>query len=317
MSITDYRLVYKPFEYPEAFEYYKKQQRAHWLADEVPLASDLNDWHFNLSKSEKNLISTILKAFTQTELHVNEYWSTKVSKWFPKPEIVMMSRCFSDFENIHAEAYARLNDELGLDNFAEFLDEPSANAKITRLLDIPEKTLEEQALSLAIFSAFTEGVNLFSSFAILMSFQLRNMLKGTGQIVEWSVKDESLHSEAGCWLFRQLISEHPELDTPKLAENIYDACRTSVNLEFDFISKAFEMGDIANLSEKQMRNFIKARANNKLEELGYQPLYDDVDSILLREMDWFAHLTSGNTHQDFFANRVVAYSKSVANWEDI
>lgn len=317
MTITEYRLVYKPFEYPEAFEYYKNQQRAHWLADEVPLASDLNDWYFNLTESEKNLITTILKAFTQTELHVNDYWSTKVSKWFPKPEIAMMARCFSDFENIHAEAYARLNEELGLDNFAEFLDEPTANAKITRLLEIPEKTLEEQVLSLATFSAFTEGVNLYSSFAILMSFQLRNMLKGTAQIVEWSVRDESIHSEAGCWLFRQVIKEHPELSSPQLAEKIYKACRISVDLEFDFIAKAFEMGDIANLSEKQMRNFIKARANSKLEELGYQALYDDVDNTLLREMDWFSHLTSGKSWTDFFASRVTEYSKSNGNWEDL
>lgn len=317
MSIIDYRLVYKPFEYPEAFEYYKKQQRAHWLADEVPLASDLNDWYLHLSSSEKNLITVILKAFTQTEVHVNDYWSTKVSKWFPKPEIAMMARCFADFESIHTEAYARLNEELGLDNFAEFLDEPSANAKILRLLEVPEKTLEEQALSLAVFSAFTEGVNLFSSFAILMSFQLRNMMKGTGQIVEWSVRDESLHSEAGCWLFRQLKTEHPELDTPQMAQNIYDACRVSVDLEFDFVQKAFEMGDIPNLTQDQMHNYIKARANGKLEELGYQPIYKDVSDKLLREMEWFAHLTSGNTHQDFFAGRSTNYSKSVCDWSDL
>lgn len=317
MSIKDPRLVYKPFEYPEAFEYYKKQHRAHWLADEVPLASDLNDWYLHLSVSEKNLITVILKAFTQTEVHVNDYWSTKVSKWFPKPEIAMMARCFADFESIHTEAYARLNEELGLDNFAEFLDEPSANAKILRLLDVPEKTLEEQALSLAVFSAFTEGVNLFSSFAILMSFQLRNMMKGTGQIVEWSVRDESLHSEAGCWLFRQLKTEHPELDTPQMAQNIYDACRVSVDLEFDFVQKAFEMGDIPNLTQDQIRNYIKARANNKLEELGYRSIYDDVSDDLLREMEWFAHLTSGNTHQDFFAGRSTNYSKSISDWGDL
>jgi ribonucleoside-diphosphate reductase beta chain len=315
--ITEPRNFYKPFEYQTAFDFYKDQHRAHWLADEVPLASDLNDWKLKLNDSERNLIGNILKSFAQTEVHVNDYWSTKVSLWFPKPEVQAMARVFADFESIHAEAYARLNEELGLDDFAAFLEDEEAKAKIDRLVETPGETLHEKALSLAIFSAFTEGVNLFSSFAVLMSFQLRNLMKGTGQIVEWSVRDESLHSKAGCWLFRTLVSENPDLDNHKLMSEIYKACEVSVNLEFDFIDKAFEMGDIEGLSKEQLKNFIKARANEKLNELGYTPLYNDVDPNLMRQMEWFNHLTSGKTHQDFFANRVTDYSKSTADWSDL
>ena len=315
--ITEPRNFYKPFEYQTAFDFYKDQHRAHWLADEVPLASDLNDWKLKLNDSERNLIGNILKSFAQTEVHVNDYWSTKVSLWFPKPEVQAMARVFADFESIHAEAYARLNEELGLDDFAAFLEDEEAKAKIDRLVETPGETLHEKALSLAIFSAFTEGVNLFSSFAVLMSFQLRNLMKGTGQIVEWSVRDESLHSKAGCWLFRTLVSENPDLDNHKLMGEIYQACEVSVNLEFDFIDKAFEMGDIEGLSKEQLKNFIKARANEKLNELGYTPLYNDVDPNLMRQMEWFNHLTSGKTHQDFFANRVTDYSKSTADWSDL
>ena len=315
--ITEPRNFYKPFEYQTAFDFYKDQHRAHWLADEVPLASDLNDWKLKLTESEKNLIGNILKSFAQTEVHVNDYWSTKVSLWFPKPEVQAMARVFADFESIHAEAYARLNEELGLDDFAAFLEDEEAKAKIDRLVELPGETLHEKALSRAIFSAFTEGVNLFSSFAVLMSFQLRNMMKGTGQIVEWSVRDESLHSKAGCWLFRTLIEENPELDTQALTQGIYEACDLSVKLEFDFIDKAFEMGDIEGLSKEQLKNFIKARANEKITELGYAAIYNDVDPNLLRQMEWFNHLTSGKTHQDFFANRVTDYSKSTADWTDL
>ena len=218
--ITEPRNFYKPFEYQTAFDFYKDQHRAHWLADEVPLSSDLNDWKLKLNDSERNLIGNILKSFAQTEVHVNDYWSTKVSLWFPKPEVQAMARVFADFESIHAEAYARLNEELGLDDFAAFLEDEEAKAKIDRLVETPGKTLHEKALSLAIFSAFTEGVNLFSSFAVLMSFQLRNLMKGTGQIVEWSVRDESLHSKAGCWLFRTLVSENPDLDGHQLMGEI-------------------------------------------------------------------------------------------------
>ena len=316
-KLTEPRHFYKPFEYPQAFEFYKNQHRAHWLADEVPLASDLNDWRLNLNESEKNLIGNILKSFAQTEVHVNDYWSSKISQWFPKPEVVAMASSFGAFEAIHAEAYARLNDELGLDNFQAFMEDEASRNKIERLLETPSETLEEKALALAIFSAFTEGVNLFSSFAILMSFQLRNMLKGTGQIVEWSVRDESLHSTAGCWLFRTLMQESPELDTAEMRNNVTEACHLSVKLEFDFIDKAFEMGEIEGLNKDQLKNFIKARANDKMKELGYNPVYNDIDPALLKQMEWFGHLTSGKTHQDFFANRVTDYSKSTGDWSDL
>lgn len=315
--ITEPRIYYKPFEYQDAFDFYKNQHRAHWLADEVPLASDLNDWKLKLDESEKNLIGNILKSFAQTEVHVNDYWSTKVSVWFPKPEIQAMARVFADFESIHAEAYARLNEELGLDDFKAFMEDEVSKAKIDRLIEVPGETLEERALSLAIFSAFTEGVNLFSSFAVLMSFQLRNLMKGTGQIVEWSVRDESLHSKAGCWLYRTLLKECPELDTPEMRNKIVEACELSVQLEFDFIEKAFEMGNIEGLNKEQLKAFIKARANEKLIELGYQAIYNDIDPNLVKQMEWFGHLTSGKTHQDFFAGRVTSYAKSTADWNDL
>ena len=315
--ITDVRNYYKPFEYQIAFDFYKDQHRAHWLADEVPLASDLNDWKLKLTESEKSLIGNILKSFAQTEVHVNDYWSTKVSVWFPKPEIQAMARVFADFESIHAEAYARLNEELGLDDFKAFLEDEVSKAKIERLIETPGETIEDRAVSLAIFSAFTEGVNLFSSFAVLMSFQLRNLMKGTGQIVEWSVRDESLHSKAGCWLFRTLLEEQPELNTDELREKIAEACNLSVQLEFDFIDKAFEMGSVEGLNKEQLKNFIKARANEKMVELGYKAIYNDIDPNLLKQIEWFGHLTSGKTQQDFFAGRVTNYSKSTADWDDL
>jgi ribonucleoside-diphosphate reductase beta chain len=315
--LTEPRHYYKPFEYQEAFDYYLNQQRVHWLADEVPLASDLNDWKQKLSESEKNLIGNILKGFAQTEVHVNDYWSSNVSKWFPKPEIVAMTSTFGSFEAIHAHAYARLNEELGLEDFAAFLEDEASSAKIERLLSIPNDTIEERAQSLAIFSAFTEGVNLFSSFAILMSFQLRNLMKGTSQIVEWSVRDESLHSKAGCWLFRTLLDEMPELNTTQLRDQITEACHLSVQLEFNFIDKAFEMGSVEGLNVDQLKNFIKARANEKMIELGYSSVYNDIDPNQLKQMDWFGHLTSGKTHQDFFAGRVTDYAKSTGDWSDL
>ena len=208
------RIVYKPFEYPEAFDYWLKQQQAHWIHTEVPMMSDVNDWKQTLTKTEKNIIGSILKGFAQTETVVNDYWTGLVTKWFRKPEIIAMATTFGAMETIHAEAYSLLNEELGLDDFSEFLEDETTMAKIETLMDVRDSfngkiDWHERAKSLAIFSAFTEGVNLFSSFAVLLSFKMRNKLKGVGQIVEWSIRDESMHSDAGCWLFRTLLLEHP------------------------------------------------------------------------------------------------------------
>jgi ribonucleoside-diphosphate reductase beta chain len=313
-NITKPRLVYKPFEYQEAADYWLKQQQAHWLHTEVPMMSDLTDWNFNLNKTEKNIIGSILKGFAQTETVVNDYWSGLVTKWFRKPEIIMMATTFGAFETIHAEAYSLLNETLGLENFDEFLEDEATMAKIQNLMNIRDSfqgeiDWHEVAKSLAIFSAFTEGVNLFSSFAILLSFKMRNKLKGVGQIVEWSIRDESLHSEAGCWLFRTLIQENPKLKTKELEAAINEAALLSLKLEIDFINKVYELGDLEGCSKYDLEHFIKNRVNTKLGDLGYKPIISNIDVTAVERMKWFDHLSAGKQHSDFFSTRVTNYSK--------
>ncbi|MAD65500.1 ribonucleotide-diphosphate reductase subunit beta [Haliea sp.] len=320
-DITKERIVYKPFEYQDAADYWLKQQQAHWLHTEVPMMSDINDWKQNLTDTEKNIVGSILKGFAQTETVVNDYWSGLVTKWFRKPEIIMMATTFGAFETIHAEAYSLLNEELGLDNFAEFMEDEATMAKIENLMSIRdsfngEKDWHEIAKSLAIFSAFTEGVNLFSSFAVLLSFKMRNKLKGVGQIVEWSIRDESMHSEAGCWLFRTLIQEKPELKTPELEAAINEAALLSLQLELDFINKAFELGDLEGCSKDDLIHFIKNRVNTKLGDLGYKPIIDNIDMNAVDRMKWFDHLSADKQHTDFFANRVTNYSKGHLEWDE-
>jgi len=320
MSLLEERVVYKPFEYPKAYDYWLKQQQAHWLHTEVPMAQDVSDWKSNLKDHEKNLIGGILKGFAQTETIVNDYWSTLVTKWFRKPEIIMMGTTLGSSETIHAEAYSLLNEQLGLDNFAEFMEDESTMAKIEALMEVRDSheapDWHKRAVSLAIFSAFTEGVNLFSSFAVLLSFKMRNLLKGVGQIVEWSVRDESLHSDAGCWLFRTLMEEHPEFKTEKLVKDIESAAKNALKLEFDFIDKIFEMGDLENLTKAELKNFIRHRVNTKMGDLGLAPLIpaDQIDKGALKTMKWFDAVIAGKQQTDFFAGRVTNYSKGHMDW---
>lgn len=317
-SILTPRVVYKPFEYPEAQDFWLKQQQAHWLHTEVPMMSDLNDWNQNLTESEKNVIGSILKGFAQTETIVNDYWSGLVTKWFRKPEIIAMAVSFANMETVHAEAYALLNETLGLDNFSEFLEDETTMAKIQTLMVVrdhhtSEENLPEIANSLAIFSAFTEGVNLFSSFAVLLSFKLENKLKGVGTIIEWSIRDESMHSEAGCWLFRTLLNENPQINTPQLRADIEEAAKLSLKLELDFIDKVYEIEDIQSCPKYDLINFIKHRINTKMKDLGYKAIIKDVDKEAVKRMKWFDSLSAGKQHTDFFANRNTNYTKGTQN----
>ena len=317
MSILTPRPTYAPFEYEQAYKYWELQQQSHWLHSEVAMSADINDWKLNLTEGEKNVIGHILKGFTQSEIFIQEYWSSFVASRFKKPEIQMMAASFSSMESIHAVAYAYLNDSLGLSDFSAFLHEPTAKAKIDRLITTKGKTKEEIARSLAVFSAFNEGVNLFSSFAILLNFSRFNKMKGLGQIIAFSIKDESLHSEAGCWLFRTLISEFPEIWTDELKTTIYQAARDTIDLEDAFIDKAFELGEVEGLTPKEMKNFIRHRCNTKLEDLSLKKNWKNIDKESLQKMEWFDILSGGVSMQDFFAGRVSDYSKGQHDWSKI
>lgn len=318
MSLLTPRPTYAPFEYEKAYSFWEQAQQSHWLHTEIQMASDINDWKSGiLTETEKYIVAHILKGFTQSEVFIQEYWSQMVSKWFKKPEIQMMSAAFASFESIHAVSYAYLNQSLGLEDFDAFLSEPTAKAKIDRLMSTKGKTKEEIARSLAIFSAFNEGVNLFSSFAILLNFSRFNKLKGVGQIIAFSIKDESLHAEAGCWLFNTLVSEFPEIMTDELKKDLYDAARLTIELEDNFISKAFEKGPIEGLTESDMKAFIRHRANTKLNDIGLKKIWKNIDKEALERMGWFDILSAGVGHGDFFASRISDYSRGVTDFSKI
>ncbi len=310
MGLFDERIPYKPFEYPEYYlEGWLKQAQAFWLHTEIPMSGDVKDWNEKLKPAEKNLVGNILLGFAQTECAVSDYWTQKVVSWFPKHEIQQMAMMFGSQETIHAVAYSYLNETLGLEDFEAFLHEPATADRFDNLVSydgVSDKVAI--AKSLAVFSAFAEGVSLYSAFAVLYSFQLRNLLKGVGQQMKWSVRDESLHSKMGCHLFRHMCNEIPKLK--KECENhVIEAAKIMVNLEENYIDKMFEMGDLENLTSHDLKQFIRKRSNEKLKELGYKSIFK-YEKQSAKNLDWFYHLTGGHTHTDFFAIRSTDYSKA-------
>ena len=312
MGLFDERIAYKPFEYPEYYtEGWLKQAQAFWLHTEISMQSDIKNWNEELNDKEKNLVGNILLGFAQTECAVSDYWTQKVVGWFPKHEIQQMAMMFGSQETIHAVAYSYLNETLKLENYEAFLHEPATADRFDNLVAYDGNNSIGIGKSLAIFSAFAEGVSLYSAFAVLYSFQLRNLLKGIGQQMKWSVRDESLHSKMGCKLFRHMCEEDNSL-LSECREDIIAAAETMVNLEEKYINKMFEMGDVEGIKSYDLKQFIKKRTNEKLVELGYVDLgsYFAYDTKAAANLDWFYHLTGGVTHTDFFATRPTDYSKA-------
>tara|TARA_R110000796_G_scaffold157932_1_gene274680 strand:+ start:3302 stop:4270 length:969 start_codon:yes stop_codon:yes gene_type:complete len=312
MGLFNERIAYKPFEYPEYYtEGWLKQAQAFWLHTEIPMSGDVKDWNERLTPSEKHLVGNILLGFAQTECAVSDYWTQKVVGWFPKHEIQQMAMMFGSQETIHAVAYSYLNETLGLEDFEAFLHEPATADRFENLVSYEGKDKIGIAKSLAVFSAFAEGVSLYSAFAVLYSFQLRNLLKGVGQQMKWSVRDESLHSKMGCQLFRHMCEEIPDLKE-ECKNHVLEAADIMVDLELKYIDKMFEKGDIENLKKEDLKNFIKKRTNEKIVELGYseEANHFKFDTISASNLDWFYHLTGGVTHTDFFAIRPTDYSKA-------
>lgn len=312
--IRDKRNYYRPFEYPQFTEFAEKQQLVHWLKHEVSMSSDIQDWKFNLTEGDKQLVGKILKSFTQAEILVGDYWR-KVAEWFPKPEICQMAATFSYFETIHQQAYAYLNESLDLEDFQAFMQDEQAMAKLNYLTDVKGYNLEEIAASLAIFSAFTEGVLIFSSFGILLNYSRFNKLKDVGQIVKYSVRDEQIHSMGGIELFNVLCKENPGLKE-KIEEKIKDAGNEVLFLETNFINSAFENNTIEGITKEGMTEFIKFRIHTKLKELGYTSNYT-FNKQLLENMSWFYDLTNAQGFGDFFATRVNEYTEQKWNMEDM
>ena len=309
MGLFDPRIPYKPFEYPEYYtEGWLKQAQAFWLHTEIPMSGDVKDWNEKLTPEEKNLVGNILLGFAQTECAVSDYWSQKVVSWFPKHEIQQMAMMFGSQETIHAVAYSYLNETLKLEDYEAFLHEPATADRFDNLVAYNGTDSVGIGKSLAVFSAFAEGVSLYSAFAVLYSFQLRNLLKGIGQQMKWSVRDESLHSKMGCQLFKHMCAEDKTL-LEECHGDILNAADTMVTLEEKYIDKMFEMGDIEGIKAYDLKQFIRKRTNEKLEELGYKKVFA-FDDKAASSLDWFYHLTGGHTHTDFFSIRPTDYSKA-------
>ena len=308
MSLLDTRDYYKPFDHPWMFDYYSQQNQMHWFPEDVPLHNDVKDWQ-TMTDEEKNLLTQIFRLFTQSDVDVGAGYVDRYMRIFKKPEARMMMSSFANMESIHQHAYSLLLDTVGMPEveykaFSEY-EAMADKHEYINAVKVTKGDKKSIAKALAIYSGFTEGLQLFSSFIILLNFPRFGKMKGMGQIINYSIRDESMHVEAMTKLFREFMQENIDLWTDDFKAEIYQACREMVDLEDRFLDLVFEQGDIPGLTKSEMQEYIRYIADRRLLQLGLKPNYEVKDNPL----NWLDDVL-GVEHQNFFEGRATTYMKA-------
>jgi ribonucleoside-diphosphate reductase beta chain len=318
-KLTDERNHFKPFNYPWAYDAWLKHEQSHWLHTEVPMAEDVNDWKKKLTNEEKQFLTHIFRFFTQGDIDVAGGYVRNYLPYFPQPEVRMMLSGFAAREALHIAAYSHLIETLGLPEttYNQFLDYQEMRDKHDYVMDLSSRngTKESTAEHIAVFSAFTEGMQLFSSFIMLLNFPRQGKMKGMGQIVTWSIVDETQHAESMIKLFRTYIEENKEVWNDELKSKIYTIAERMVQLEDKFIDLAFSLGNMDGLDAADVKRYIRYITDRRLISLGLKGIM----KVKKNPLPWVEEMINAPTHTNFFENRATDYAKGAlqGNWGDV
>lgn len=317
--LREERNYFKPFNYPWAYDAWLKHEQSHWLHTEVPMAEDVKDWKHKLTNEEKQFLTHIFRFFTQGDIDVAGGYVKNYLPYFPQPEIRMMLAGFTAREALHIAAYSHLIETLGMpeSTYSEFAEYEEMQNKHDYIMDISSKngTKESTATHIAVFSAFTEGMQLFSSFIMLLNFPRHGKMAGMGQIITWSIVDETQHAESMIKLFKTYIQENREIWNDDLKSKIYNIARKMVELEDKFIDLAFKMGPMEDLTADDVKKYIRYICDRRLISLGLKGHYKVKRNPLL----WVEEMINAPTHTNFFENRATDYAKGAlkGKWDDV
>jgi ribonucleoside-diphosphate reductase beta chain len=317
--LTDERTSFKPFNYPWAYDAWLKHEQSHWLHTEVPMAEDVKQWKKQLTKEEQQFLTNIFRFFTQGDIDVAGGYVKNYLPYFPQPEIRMMLLGFAAREALHIAAYSHLIETLGLpeSTYNQFLEYQEMRDKHDYVTDLSSRngTLESTATHIAVFSAFTEGMQLFSSFIMLLNFPRHGLMKGMGQIVTWSIVDETQHAENMIRLFKEFIKENPEIWNDELKGKIYTIAEKMVELEDKFIDLSFTDTHMRDLTPEEVKKYIRYIADRRLISLGMKGIF----KVKKNPLPWVEEMINAPVHGNFFENRVTDYAKGAlsGSWDDV
>jgi len=317
---------YNVERYPWAYSFWKRQQQIHWMGEEVPLGDDVRDWSSaRITDAERALLTQIFRFFTQSDVEVADNYLKHYIPIFRPLEIQMMMAAFSNMETVHIDAYALLLKTLGMPamEFEAFRDYREMRAKADYMQSFGVDTVADVSRTLAMFGAFTEGMSLFASFAMLLNFPRLNKMKGMGQIVSWSVRDESLHCEGVIRLFHQWNEETGAL-TGSVRDDILDVARTMVGLEEEFVDLAFGLGEVEGMSAADIKAYVRYIADWRLAQLRLPTLFGNFEqgdgryeARRAHPLPWLTEILNGVEFANFFEQRATEYSKAATRgrWE--
>lgn len=314
LKLTDTRTFYKPFNYPWAYEAFQASEQMHWLWQEVPMLEDTKDWRNRLSEDEKQFVTKLFRFFTQGDIDVSGAYVTTYLPMFPQPEVRMMLSSFAAREAVHIAAYSHLIETLGMPEtvYNEFLE----YSEMAEKHDYFQEMLGDDNLpaQIAAFSAFTEGMQLFSSFIMLLNFARHGKMKGMGQIIAWSISDETLHTESMIKLFRTYCSENREVWNDETKYKIYRIAERMVELEDKFIDLAFGVSEMENLTKEEVKQYIRYIADRRLIALGMKSVFN----VRSNPLEWVDAML-GVSHTNFFENKSVDYAKGAltGDWAEV
>lgn len=306
MSLLENNTAYKPFKYPWAVDLAVSHEKLHWGEWEAKLQDDVAQWSHKLTPVEKNHITQILRLFTQSDVAVGTNYIESYLPKFKNNEIRAMLTSFVNREFVHQRSYALLNDTLGLpeEEFSAFTAVQEMQDKLDFMADIDVNTQAGLAKAVAR-SVMNEGMSLFSAFAMLLNYQRYGKMKGMCEIVEWSVRDETMHCDGMVKLFRTFCEEHPRIVTDEFKQDIYQMFRDAVALEDKVIDIAFEMGDVEGLTKEEVQQYIRYIANRRLTQLGLKANWTKVKENPLPWLDW---VLNGDSFKNFFEGTVTDYN---------
>jgi ribonucleoside-diphosphate reductase beta chain len=283
------------------------------------MAEDVKDWQRKLSHEEKAFLTNIFRFFTQGDIDVAGGYVNNYLPYFKQPEVRMMLMGFAAREALHVAAYSHLIETLGMPDstYNEFLEYEAMREKHEYFLELSGEngTTESVAANIAAFSAFTEGMQLFSSFIMLLNFPRHGKMKGMGQIVTWSIVDETMHAESMIKLFRSYVEENIEIWDDSLKSKIYVIAEKMVELEDKFIDLAFAMGPMEGLTSQEVKTYIRYIADRRLISLGLKGIFKVKKNPLL----WVEEMINAPTHTNFFENRATDYARGAlsGDWGDV
>jgi ribonucleoside-diphosphate reductase beta chain len=316
LKLTDKRSSFKPFSYPWAFDAFLMSEKMHWLHTEVPMAEDVNDWRNKLSDNEKQFLTHIFRFFTQGDIDVAGAYVNNYLPVFPAPEVRMMLSSFAAREAIHIAAYSHLIETLGIPEttYNEFLQYQEMKDKHDYVESFINQDTTSIAQQIAVFSAFTEGMQLFSSFIMLLNFSRFGKMKGMGQIVAWSISDESHHTESMTKLFREFVKENRHIWNDDLKSQLYKIAERMVELEDKFIDLAFGISEMQGLTKEDVKVYIRYITDRRLISLGLKGIF----KVKKNPLPWVDGML-GTTHSNFFEQKVTDYAKGslTGDWNEV